>query len=173
MFFRCVLLEVRPRNDCMTFYKDVTLWKKTFWNKQYKYVQCNSLQGTKMQQVGCFNIQELTASSTLPTALLHPSDEQQVAEAMVECWWHYPRHTKGCHNIAYSHSMPKVVQCVQIGTHPRSLKLEPIKNFNFHIRPQHPKTGKDLLLSFFWNIYNADQCYEPNGSKHSLSLICS
>jgi hypothetical protein len=31
----------------------------------------------------------------------------------------------------------------------RSLKLEPIKNFNFHIRPQHPKIGKDLLLSLF------------------------
>jgi hypothetical protein len=37
-----------------------------------------------MQQVGCFNIRELTVSSILPAALLHPSDEQQVAEAMPE-----------------------------------------------------------------------------------------
>jgi hypothetical protein len=53
------------------------------------------------------------------------------------------------------------------------LELEPIKNFNVHICPQHPKIGKHLLLSLFWNIYNADQCYEPNRSTHSLHLICS
>jgi len=35
-------------------------------------------EGTEMQQVDCFNIWELNASSTLPAALLHPSDEQQV-----------------------------------------------------------------------------------------------
>jgi hypothetical protein len=37
-----------------------------------------------MQQVGYFNIWGLTASFTSPTALLHPSDKQQVADAMPE-----------------------------------------------------------------------------------------
>jgi hypothetical protein len=37
-----------------------------------------------MQQVGYFNIWELTASFTLCSALLHPSDEQQVADTMPE-----------------------------------------------------------------------------------------
>ena len=43
----------------------------------------------------------------------------------------------------------KAVQSIQIGTHPRSLELEPTKNFNVHIRPQHPKICKHLLLSLF------------------------
>jgi hypothetical protein len=60
------------------FYKGFPVQKEALWHEQHRCVWCCSLEGTEMQQVDCFNLWELNASSTLPAALLHPSDEQQV-----------------------------------------------------------------------------------------------
>jgi hypothetical protein len=61
-----------------TFYTNFPLQKEAIWLEQHRCVWCCSLEGTEMQQVDCFTIWELNASSTWPAALLHPSDEQQV-----------------------------------------------------------------------------------------------
>lgn len=48
--------------------------------------------------------------------------------------------------IAQCRSTAKAVQSVQIGTHPRYLKVELISNYNCHIHAQRPKISKELLL---------------------------
>jgi hypothetical protein len=65
---------------------------------------------------------------------------------MTGCLLCHPLQAKGCQIVAQSHWMPKLVQSVQIGTHPRTFKVQPISNFNCHIHGQHPKISKDLLL---------------------------
>ena len=100
-----------------------------------------------MQVVLCFNVWELTASSALPAALLHPSDKQQVSWATPKWRWHHSPHVKSCQIVALSCSESKAVQNVLLETHPIPLKVQRISNFYFHVRPQLPKIIKYVLLS--------------------------
>ena len=59
---------------------------------------------------------------------------------------YHPFHSKACQIATQSCSTPKAVKSVQIGTHLKSLKVEPINNFNCHNHAQCPKISKDLLL---------------------------
>jgi len=60
-------------------YKDFTMQKKALWCGQHGCVRCRSLEGTEVQQIGCFSIWQFIASSTMPATLLRPSHKQQVA----------------------------------------------------------------------------------------------
>jgi hypothetical protein len=77
----CTLAEVCPTNNFMQYlghFIKIFQCKRGLFDLSNTVCMMLSLEGTEMQQVDCFNIWELYASSTLPAALLHPSDEQQV-----------------------------------------------------------------------------------------------
>lgn len=68
---------------------------------------------------------------------------------VVAIFWsslHHPLHSKACQITAQSCSPPTAVKSVQTETHLKSLKVEPINNFNSHTHAQCPKISKNLLL---------------------------
>ena len=70
----------------------------------------------------------------------------KLAVAIFGSSMHHSLHSMACQIAAQSCTTPKAVKSVQIGTHLKSLKVEPMHNFNSHTHAQCPQISKDLLL---------------------------
>jgi len=73
-------------------------------------------------------------------------------------WLSHPLLDKVRQIVAQSHSKTKEVASVQVETHLRSSKVQPLKHFQRHMRTHRPKIYKDLILHFR-NFLAVDQCY--------------